>query len=177
LRNDEKTKGKRRQAPRGGAATVVQRRSASGNWRTAVGRTWGRRQWGLGSEEEARRRGKWRPEASRIGGAHVGWREAVSRDGSRGGRGRRAAHGGCGAGEGDGAVRGRLERRYGAAGVGDGGERGCGVSAMDWGRGAVDGVRQGMAMPTEVVARCGSGASGGEVRLEAANMSATSGAG
>nr|BAC80120.1 hypothetical protein [Oryza sativa Japonica Group]BAD30828.1 hypothetical protein [Oryza sativa Japonica Group] len=56
------------------------------------------------------------------------------------------------------------------------GECGCGVLAMDWGRGAVDGVRQGMAMPTEVVARCGSGASGGEVRLEAANMSATSGA-
>ncbi len=46
------------------------------------------------------------------------------------------------------------------------GARGGSVSAMDWGRGAVDGVRQGMAMPTAVFAwRGGDGSSCGD-RLE-----------
>lgn len=40
---------------------------------------------GLGSEEVARRRGKWRSEEARISEAHLGRRKAVSRDDSRGG--------------------------------------------------------------------------------------------
>nr|BAD28509.1 hypothetical protein [Oryza sativa Japonica Group]BAD28610.1 hypothetical protein [Oryza sativa Japonica Group] len=46
------------------------------------------------------------------------------------------------------------------------GARGGSVSAMDWGRGAVDGVRQGMAMPTAVFAWRGGDGSGCGDRLE-----------
>nr|BAD36169.1 thaumatin-like protein [Oryza sativa Japonica Group]BAD36238.1 thaumatin-like protein [Oryza sativa Japonica Group] len=55
-----------------------------------------------------------------------------------------------------------------AARVGSGG----GSPVVDWGSGAVDGVRRGAVMPTSVVAWRGGGASGDEVQLEATNGSA-----
>nr|ABA98130.1 hypothetical protein LOC_Os12g27670 [Oryza sativa Japonica Group] len=131
----------------------------------------GKETGGLGSEEEARHRGKWRPEAARIGRAHLGRREAVSRDGSRGGRGGRAAHGGCGAGEGDDAARCGHERRRGVAGGGDGGggsgARCGGGSGRDTGRGGADAeVWLGVAETMVAVAWLGGDPSGGGVRPE-----------
>ena len=59
-----------------------------------------------------------------------------------------------------------------AAWVGSGG----GSPVVDWGSVAVDDVRRGVVMPTAWVARRGGGASSDEVRLEATNGSAASGA-
>uniref|UniRef100_A0A0E0PW11 DUF834 domain-containing protein n=1 Tax=Oryza rufipogon TaxID=4529 RepID=A0A0E0PW11_ORYRU len=59
-----------------------------------------------------------------------------------------------------------------AARVGSGG----GSPVVDWGSVVVDDVRRGVVMPTAWVARRGGGASSDEVRLEATNGSAASGA-
>nr|BAC15831.1 hypothetical protein [Oryza sativa Japonica Group] len=77
----------------------------------------------------------------------------------------------CCGGSSDGRRRPALTKAM-AAWVGSGG----GSPVVDWGSVAVDGVRRGVVMPTAWVARHGDGASSDEVRLEATNGSAASGA-
>ncbi|BAD68988.1 hypothetical protein [Oryza sativa Japonica Group] len=121
----------------------------------------------LGSEEEARRRGKWRPKAARISEAHLGRRKAVSRDDSVTVLAAEWRSGGD-AGVRDDAVKPSVAVARSGVGLLEGvdgrrssGPRCGGVSEAERVKGVGAGVRHGTAMPMVVAAQRGG------VRLEA----------